>query len=65
MLIYCLKLFRGISLRSEFKSDDIKGTVLPDIGLYFRFWKITLVFSAGPLMVLYFFYFVFPEIFNN
>jgi hypothetical protein len=42
-----------------------KGTVSPDIGLHFSFWKINLVLSAGPLMVLTFFYFVVPEIFKN
>jgi hypothetical protein len=33
----------------------IKGRVSPDIELYFRFWKIKLVISAGPLMVFAFF----------
>jgi hypothetical protein len=32
-----------------------KGTVPHDIGLYFRFWRIKLVFSAGLLMVITFF----------
>ncbi len=36
----------------------LKGTVSPDIRLYFSFWKINLVLSAGPLMVLTFSYFV-------
>jgi hypothetical protein len=27
----------------------LKGTVSADIGLHFRFWKIKLVLSAGPL----------------
>ncbi len=44
--------------------DDIKGTVSPDIGLHFSFWKIIFVLSAGPLMVLTFFYSVVPEIFK-
>jgi hypothetical protein len=44
---------------------DFKGTVAPDIGLHFSFWKIKLVLSAEPLMVLTFFYFVVPEIFKN
>jgi hypothetical protein len=42
-----------------------KGTASLDIGLHFRFWKIKLVFSAGPLMVLTFAYFTVPEIFKN
>jgi hypothetical protein len=42
-----------------------KGTVSPDIGLHFSFWKIKLVLSAEPLTVLKFFYFVVPEIFKN
>jgi hypothetical protein len=42
-----------------------KGTVSPDIGLHFSFWKIKLVLSAEPHMVLKFFYFVVPEIFKN
>jgi hypothetical protein len=42
----------------------INGTVSPDIGLHFSFWKIKLVLSAGPLMVLTFFYFAVPEIFK-
>jgi hypothetical protein len=32
-------------------NSAFKGTVSPDIGLYFRFWKIILVLSAGTLMV--------------
>jgi hypothetical protein len=47
------------------KSGIFKGAVSPDIGFSFRFWKIKLVLSAGPLMVFTFFYFVGPEIFNN
>jgi hypothetical protein len=43
---------------------SFKGTVSPDIGLHFSFWKIKLVLSAGPCMVLTFFYFVVPEIFK-
>jgi hypothetical protein len=43
----------------------LKGTVSPDIGLYFRFWKFKLVLSAGPLLVFTFFYFIIPEIFKN
>jgi hypothetical protein len=42
-----------------------KGTVSPDIGLHFGFWKIIFVLSAGLLMVLKFFYFLVPEIFKN
>jgi hypothetical protein len=42
-----------------------KGTVSPDIGLHFSFWKIKLVLSAGPLLILKFFYFVVPEMFKN
>jgi hypothetical protein len=44
---------------------SLKGTVSPEIGLHFRFWKIKVVLSAGLLMVLTFFYFVVPEIFKN
>jgi hypothetical protein len=44
---------------------ELKGTVSPDIGLHFSFWKIKLVLSAKPLMVLTFFYFVVPEILKN
>ncbi len=40
----------------------LKGTVSPDIGLHFRFWKLKLVLSAGSLMVLTFSYFAVPEI---
>jgi hypothetical protein len=29
----------------------VKGTVSPDIGLYFRFWKIKSVLPAGLLIV--------------
>ncbi len=43
----------------------LKGTVSPDIGLRFSFWKIIFVLSAGLPMVLTFFYFVVPEIFIN
>jgi hypothetical protein len=46
-------------------SPVLKGTVSTDIGLHFSFWKIKLVLSAGPLMVLTFFYFVVPDIFKN
>ncbi len=35
----------------------LKGTVSPDIGFYFRFWKFKLVLSEGPLMVFTFFLF--------
>jgi hypothetical protein len=42
-----------------------KRTVSSDIGLHYRFWKIKLVLSAGPLMILSFFNFVIPEIFKN
>jgi hypothetical protein len=42
--------------------DLFKGTVSPDIGLHFRFWKIQLILSAGPLMVLKFSYFVVLDI---
>jgi hypothetical protein len=42
-----------------------KGTVSPDIGLHFSFWKIKLVLSAKPLMVLTFLYFVVSEIFKK
>jgi hypothetical protein len=45
-------------------SLQLKGTVSPDIELHFSFWKIKLVLSAGPLMVLTFFFFVVPEIFK-
>jgi hypothetical protein len=44
---------------------EFKGTVSPDIGLHFWFWKIKLVLSAGPLVVFTFFYFVVPEILKN
>ncbi len=40
----------------------LKGTVSPDIGLHFRFWKINLVLSAGPFIDLTFSYFVVPAI---
>jgi hypothetical protein len=43
----------------------LKGTVSPDIGLNFSFWKIKLVLSAELPMVLTFFNFVVPEIFKN
>jgi hypothetical protein len=33
---------------------QFKGTVSSDIVLHFRFWKIKLVLSAGPLVVLTF-----------
>jgi hypothetical protein len=46
------------------RGKRIKGTVSLDIGLHFRFWKIKLVLSARPLMVLTFFYLVVPEIFK-
>jgi hypothetical protein len=46
-------------------SSFFKGTVSPDIGLHFSFWKIKLVLSAGLIMVLTFFYFIVPEIFKN
>jgi hypothetical protein len=44
---------------------ELKGTVSPDTGLQFSFWKIKLVLSAKPLMVLTFFYFVVHEILKN
>ncbi len=40
--------------------STIKGTVSPDIRLYFRFWKIKSVLSAGPLTVFTFLCFVVP-----
>jgi hypothetical protein len=43
----------------------LKGTVSTDIGSHFPFWKIKLVLSAGPLMVLTFSSFAVPEIFKN
>jgi hypothetical protein len=46
-------------------THSFKKTASPDIGLQFSLWKIKLVLSAGPLMVLTFFYFVVPEIFKN
>jgi hypothetical protein len=48
-----------------FDRSSFKGTVSPDNILYFRFWDIKLVFSAGPLMVFTFFYFIVPEIFKS
>jgi hypothetical protein len=45
-------------------SAPLKGTVSPDIGIYFRFWEIKSVLSAGPLLVFTIFYFVVPEIFK-
>jgi hypothetical protein len=36
----------------------LKGTVSPDNGLYFRFWKFKLVLSEEPLMVFTFFSFL-------
>jgi hypothetical protein len=43
----------------------LKGTVSPDIGLYFRFLEIKSVLSAVPLIVFTLFYFVVPEIFQK
>jgi hypothetical protein len=54
-----------IALGSEETSSLVKGTVSPDIGIQFSFRKIKLVLSAGPLMVLTFFYFVVSDIFKN
>ncbi len=51
--------------RVERKLSVVKGTVSPDIGLHFRFWKIKLVLSIGLLNVLTFSYFVVPEILKN
>ncbi len=34
--------------------NGLKGKVSPDNGLYFRFWEIKSLLSAGPLMVLHF-----------
>jgi hypothetical protein len=45
-------------------SWSFEGTVSPDIGLHFSFWKIKLVLSAGQLMVLTIFYSVIHEIFK-
>ncbi len=39
--------------------------LVPVVGIHFSFWKIKLVLSAGPLMILKFFYFVVPEILKN
>jgi hypothetical protein len=39
---------------------SFKGTVSPDIGLQFRFWKFKLVLYAGLLLVFTFFYFIVP-----
>ncbi len=56
---------------SKFENEKVnympvlKGTVSADIELHFRFWNIKLVLSAGPLMVLTFFYLVVHEIFKN
>jgi hypothetical protein len=52
----------GITISPD---SPLKGTVSPDIGLHFSFWKIKLVLSAGPLMVLTLVYFVVPDIFKN
>jgi hypothetical protein len=42
-----------------------KGTVSPDIELYFRYLKIKSVLSAVPFIVFTLFYFVVPEIFQK
>jgi hypothetical protein len=46
-------------------SHQFNRTVSPDIGSYFRFWKIKLVLFAGQLMVSTFFYFVVMVILKN
>ena len=43
----------------------LKGTVSPDIGLYFRYLTIKSVLSAVPLIVFKLFYFEVPEIFQK
>jgi hypothetical protein len=48
----------------RFIGRNFKGTVSPNVGLHFRFWKIKLVLSSRLLMVLTFFFFVVPEIFK-
>jgi hypothetical protein len=53
------------SLQRSIINVLFKGTVSPNTGLHFSFWKNKLVLSAGLLMVLTFFYFVVPEIFEN
>jgi hypothetical protein len=47
------------------QNSPFKGTVSPDIGLYFRYLKIKSVLSAVPLIVFTLFYFVVPEIFQK
>ncbi len=44
-----------VLLHADVISLDFKGTVSPEIGLYFSFWKIKLVLPAEQLMVLTFF----------
>jgi hypothetical protein len=44
--------------------NTVKGTVSPDVRLYFRFWQIKLVLSAGPLVVFTLFSFVFIDLFK-
>jgi hypothetical protein len=46
-------------------STEAKGAVSPDICFQFRNYKFKSVLSAGPLMVITFFHFVFPGIFTN
>jgi hypothetical protein len=41
------------------------GTVSPDIGVYFRVYKVKSVFSLGLLVDFKFFKVIVPEIFQN
>jgi hypothetical protein len=43
----------------------LKETVSPDTELYYKFWKILSVISAGSLMVFTLFDFAFPDILKN
>jgi hypothetical protein len=49
------KIFLPVKVKNKLRDvrseHAFKGTVSPDIGLHFSFWKIKLVLSAGPFMV--------------
>jgi hypothetical protein len=64
-LIYCQLQFNvsGAHVDKTKKKSTIpplKGTVSPDIGLYFRFSKIKSELSTGPLIDFTLIYFVVP-----
>jgi hypothetical protein len=44
------------SLKKVFIIFAFKGTVSPDIRLYFRVWKIKSVLYIGPLMIFTYFF---------